>query len=156
MITKSDLQDLARVHDCAETAVAHAMADLRASLTRTRYPPKIGSHVHMEMRRDFPYVIHDTKLPGVQILVNRNYKPLGATSTDWLVYEDFPNLHVRLSPDQIAALVKPPHERGLFGDGSAPWRGRKEASAYLKRLDLLLNFLNLSRRSPPESPRATP
>jgi hypothetical protein len=27
-----------------------------------------------------PYVIHDTQFPGTQILVNRNYKPIGSNS----------------------------------------------------------------------------
>jgi hypothetical protein len=136
-----DVQDLSRAHPSARAAVEHAIADLRASLSAPKFRIKPGSHIYLEMRRDMPYVIHDTGLAGTQILVNRDYKPLGNSSRDWVNYDAYPNLHIRLTASQIKAVVKPPHERGIFGDASTPWRGRTEALLYLERLELLTSYL---------------
>ena len=91
-----------------------------------------------------PYVIHETNIPDTYILVNRNYKPLGSnqpTHGDYAVYEDFKNLHVCLTPTQVASVVSPGHTHGLFGDGNPPWSGRKAANAYLSRLQALHSHL---------------
>ncbi len=94
------------------------------------------------MRRDLPYVIHDTESPGTQILVNRKYKPVGSTAEDFVNYEEFTNLHVRLTEDQIRSVACPSHERGLFGDASAPWHERSNATDYLTRLKALHKLLS--------------
>src|SRR5579862_354749 len=110
---QKEVSDLSRAWPTARDAVEHALKDIEAALSSTRYQRKKGG-VYYEMRRDMPYVIHATKTPGVQILVNRNYKPLGSnepTSGQFLDYEEFPNAHVRLSSDQIAKVVSPGRDR---------------------------------------------
>jgi len=145
-ITISDLADISRSHKSATEAVTHAIASLNSALSAPRYSVRGPSRAYYEMRRDMPYFIHETSLPDTYVLVNRNYKPLGSnqpTGGDWAKYEDFTNLHVRLTPDQIASVVSPGYSHGLFGDGNPPWSGRKAAKAYVVRLEGLLRFLSV-------------
>lgn len=88
-----------------------------------------------------PYVIQETSIDGTQILVNRRYKPVGNPTTEFVKYEEYPNLFVRLSPEQIASIVSPGAERGLFKDGNPPWRDREAAGQYLDRLRRLAALL---------------
>lgn len=138
-----NVEDLSRVWSTAREAVVHALKEMEAALSDATYQLKKG-RVYYEMRRDMPYVIHDTDTPGVQILVNRSYKPLGSnepSSGPHLNYEDYPNAHVRLTPEQIAKIVSIGRDRGLFGDENPPWKGRGAAKAYARRLRCLLSYL---------------
>ena len=141
MTTKILLQDISAVHSSAREAVDHAIRTLTDLLEKPRFfIPKGDSKLYRELRRDMPYAIHQTELPDTQILVNRNYKPLGnnsKTGDDWVVYEDAKNGHVKLTAPQIALVVSPGCVRSLFEDGNTPWSGRRAASAYLERLKAL-------------------
>ncbi len=154
-MAEGKLQDLSHTHRTAAEAVQHAIIDLKAVLTAPRYKYKVGSHTYLEKRRDMPYVISDiSSMPGAQILVNRQYKPVGSnlpTGAPFVEYEDYPNLHTHLTAEQIAKVVSPGHERGLFGDVNAPWAGRKEAEAYLRRLWQLFSYLDLGSTNAPTS-----
>jgi hypothetical protein len=95
------------------------------------------------MHRDFPYVIEPLDIPGVQILVNRQSKPLGSNldhGGPWVRYEDYAHLHTQLLPAQIASICSP-LPAALFDDGNPPWKGRPQAREYLKKLDQLASFL---------------
>ena len=132
------LPDISASHASARSAVDFAVNFLSELLERPRYPiPKGETPLYLLMRRDLPYVIHETKSPDIQILVNRNYKPLGnssRTAEDWVDYELFTNVHVHLSPAQVHAICAPDRDRSLFGDGAPPWSGKRAANAYLKKL----------------------
>lgn len=145
MSTKVQVPDISASHLSARDAVAHAIKFLAAQLARPRFVvPKGESRLYLEMRRDLPYVIHETALPGTQLLVNRNYKPLGnnsRTGENWVNYESATNGHSKLTPAQVASVVGPLHEWGLFGDGNPPWAGKREAAAYFERLKTLCGFL---------------
>ena len=137
------VEDLSRVFPTARNAVAHALKDMEAALSARPYRAKSGT-LYYEMRCDMPYVIHATKMPGVQILVNRNYKPLGSnepTGGQHLDYEDYPNAHVRLTMEQIAKVVSTGRDNALFGDENPPWMGNRQAKAYADRLRCLLSYL---------------
>jgi hypothetical protein len=139
-----DLHDLSGSYVSALAAVDHAINDIEAALSARRFPVRRDGFVEMKMRRDMPYVIHDTAEPNTQILVNRQYKPVGSNLEDGskpVRYEDYPQVHVHLTPSEIAAVVCPGHVRGLFGDGSYPWSGRRQATAYLERLQRLYELL---------------
>ena len=143
-VTIADLPDISRSHKSAAEAVAYAITSLEAALSVARFSMNRPSCAYYEMRRDMPYFIHETTIPGTYILVNRNYKPLGSnqpTGGNYAVYEKFTNLHVRLTPEQIASVVSPGYTHGLFGDGNPPWSGRKAANAYLARLCALQSHL---------------
>lgn len=145
MTTKISSQDISAVHSSARDAVDHAIRTLSDLLQKPRFViPKGDSTLYRELRRDMPYAIHETELLDTQILVNRNYKPLGNNSNtgeDWVVYEEATNGHVRLTASQIAAVVSPGCVRSLFGDGNTPWSGRQAASAYLERLKALRRLI---------------
>lgn len=139
------LPDVSATHQSALQAVDKAIALLQREIEKPRFRiPKGENALYLEMRRDLPYVIHDTALAGIQILVNRNYKPLGnssKTGDGWVSYESSTGCHVRLTSAQIAAVIGVEDERGLFGDASPPWFGKRQASSYLERLKLLRTFL---------------
>lgn len=140
----TDLPDISQNHASAADAVAYAIAKLESALSVSRFSYKGVSLGYFELRRDMPYIIHETSIENTYILVNRNYKPLGsnkATASDWVQYEDCTNLHVNLTKQQISSVVSPPHEAGLFGDGNPPWSTRANANAYLVRLKALLSLI---------------
>jgi hypothetical protein len=143
--SKIQLPDISASHSSARDAVDHAIRFLEAELAKPRFTvPKGESKFYLEMRRDLPYIVHETALPETQILVNRNYKPLGnssRTGENWVNYELATNGHVQLTPEQMKVIVSTGRERGLFGDENPPWSGRRDASAYLERLKALRNFL---------------
>ena len=143
--SKIQVPDISASHGTARDAVDHAIRFLEAELAKQRFTvPKGESKFYLEMRRDLPYMVHETTLSKTQILVNRNYKPLGnssRTGDNWVNYESATNGHIQLTPEQIKAVVSTGRERGLFGDENPPWFGRREASAYLERLKALRNFL---------------
>lgn len=144
MREQSELPDLSRAHASAKEAVGHAIQWLSAFLSKPGFNVKSGGHIYRSMRRDFPYVIHDTDIKDTQILVNREYKPVGSNvprSGPFANYEEFTNLHVKLSASQIQSVVSAPHERGLFGDGNPPWRKKSYAKDYLERLRRLYALL---------------
>jgi hypothetical protein len=120
--------------------VAYAITWLSELLARPSFNVKIGGTRYTELRCYLPYIIHDTDLDGTQILVNREYKPVGSATPRFgplANYEEHVNLHVRLSPQQIQSVVSPPHMRGLYGDENPPWRKKSDAKAYMERLKRL-------------------
>lgn len=144
MREQPELPDLSRTYASAREAVGHSIQWLSALLDKPGFNVKSGGRIYLSMRRDFPYVLHDTDIEGTQILVNREYKPVGSPiphSGPWANYEEFTNLHVRLSPSEIKSVVSAPHERGLFGDGNPPWRKKSYAKDYLERLRRLYALL---------------
>ena len=154
----SDLPDISRSHASAADALRLATGELRPAIYGTnQYWRKERGSVYWHLRRDLPYAIQNTDLPGVQILVNRQYKPLGSTvalrCTDenvWAIYEHYPHLHVRLTPAEIHRICLP-WDGYLFNDGCPPWRGRKEATEHLTRLCWLEESVARGNGSLPEA-----
>jgi hypothetical protein len=144
----SDLPDLSRIYESPREA-------LRAAITHLEIRPGVGypragrAHTVAKFHRDLPYAILNTDLPGVQILVNRQYKPLGSTEREWAIYERYPNLHVRLTSSEIRRVCY--RDNALFDDGCPPWRGPKEARAYLTRLRWLEEIVARANGSLPEA-----
>jgi hypothetical protein len=94
----------------------------------------LAARMHLELRRDLPYRI----LPagnGRQIIVNREYKPLGwPDRSNWARYEERHSQHVDLSDEAIDQCRHPRRADGLFGDECAPWFSRSDGRQYLPRL----------------------
>ena len=132
------LPDISVSHPTALAAVEFASNFLVELLSRSRYPiPKGGTPLYLQMRRNLPYFIHQTKNSDTQILVNRNYKPLGNSSLRtevWVDYELFTNVHIHLSAGQVQAICAPDGDRSFFGDGAPPWSSKRSANAYLNKL----------------------
>jgi hypothetical protein len=147
VIKLADINDLSRSHGCAIDALNFAINRLETALAVSRYSFSGVTRPYLEMRRDMPYAIHETSIPGTQVLVNRNYKPLGSnieTGGEHLRYEDFTNLHVHLTKGQVASVANRGEEVYLFGDENSPWNSRAAAKAYLKRLVMLRGLLETS------------
>ncbi len=90
----------------------------------------------------FPYCIQRVKTDGY-ILLNRNYKPLGSQSGDWVEYET----NQSVAPLKItAATAKKLSWDGsgdldriyLYSDSCIPTDGAAHMDAYLKRLAVLM------------------
>ena len=145
MVTrKIEIEDISGSYSNATEAVTHAIKSLSDLLSAPRYSVRATSPTYLKLRRDLPYVIHSTGIPGTYLLVNRNYKPVGSNSSsheNWVDYDKCTNLHVCVSPEQIASIVTPGHEFGLFADGNPPWISREFAEAYLLRLRSLLAII---------------
>lgn len=144
--TRYAIEDISAQHTSVNDAVHHAIESLERLLAKPRFTIGKGeSRQYLELRRDMPYVIHETSLTDTHILVNRNYKPLGSNSRaheNYVKYEEYQAGHLRLSNEKIATVTSPGRERGLFGDENPPWRGRKEAKEYLARLKRLYELLS--------------
>lgn len=140
-ITLAEMDDHSHNHPSAIDAVSFAIKSLESALTISRYSFRGVTRPYLEMRRDMPYAIHETSISGTQILVNRNYKPLGSNieaGEEHLIYEHFSNIHVQLTTLQIASVSNHGY---LFGDENPPWNGRAVAKSYLKRVDMLRKLL---------------
>jgi hypothetical protein len=142
---KTELLDVSSTHTSALHAVDLAVDFLSKLLTKPRFSkPTATSEAYLRMRRDLPYVIHETSISGTQILVNRNYKPLGNSAgahSKYVSYESMANLHVRFSEAEIAKVSTPGRDSCLFGDANPPWAGKREALAYMVRLSTLREIL---------------
>jgi hypothetical protein len=148
----TQLPDISRSHASADDALRLAMAELRTAIYGTnQYWKKGRGPLFWHLRRDLPYAIKNTELPGVHILVNRYYKPLGSTAEhEFAIYERYPNLHVRLPLSEINRVCRP-WDWYLFNDGCPPWRGTKEAKAYMTRLRCLEEIMARANGSLPEA-----
>lgn len=84
---------------------------------------------------------------GSYVALNRFYKPVGLTSTDWVEYEQFPvrfKFKRALSAKQIAALSchgDTAAERiYLYADGSVPMASAANWAVYASRLERLAGY----------------
>ncbi|MGB3068461.1 MAG: hypothetical protein WBC18_07935 [Ottowia sp.] len=81
---------------------------------------------------------------GSYVALNRRYKPVGFTSTEWVDYEDFPvrfKFKRALSAKQAAAISYKGNADTeciyLYNDGCIPTDGAANWKAYAARLDRL-------------------
>ncbi|MFD0724573.1 hypothetical protein [Lysobacter brunescens] len=98
------------------------------------------AHTHL------PYCLQKTK-DGKWLVLNRNYKPLGVTSKEWVDYDNHPD-RIAINARTISALRKlaiydipdMPDDPGLFffyNDGSIPTESPANWNRYAKILQLL-------------------
>lgn len=117
----------------AENAVENAIRLMESLLARKRYIITVDEQG--EMRYQLPYYLEKIGSSETRILLNRNYKPVGNTMNSGeprVSYEDFTNLHVHLTEDQISELTC--LDGYFFRNENAPWESKKDALAYLDRL----------------------
>lgn len=77
---------------------------------------------------------------GTYVILNREYKPLGFKTNEYIKYSDYP-VRVRLRGLRAATAAKLSCKGStdlkciyLYDDGSNPARGPKHMAAYLQRL----------------------
>lgn len=100
-----------------------------------------------EFRQVFLIYCLDRLPDGSYAALNRRYKPVGMTSSEWVNYEDFPvrfKFKRALSQAQIAALSykgdTAPERIYLYNDGCIPTTSPSDWAAYAKRLSRLAGY----------------
>lgn len=93
----------------------------------------------------FPYCLKRLE-NGRYVVLNRNYKPLGFMTGDWVVYEDQP-VGVKIKGLTAKTAAKLSHKGSedldmimLYQDSNGPHRGSAELASYFKRLETLMNL----------------
>lgn len=94
----------------------------------------------------FPYCIRQRK-DGAWLILNRNYKPIGATTSDWVDYDAHPAeaCIAKITPQQAQKIsYGGPPEYGdtiyLYSDGCVPTDSKKNMDSYLARLALVMKL----------------
>ena|ERR1035437_6183178 len=89
-----------------------------------------------------PYCIHKTE-NGKYVVLNREYKPLGFKTGDFIDYKDYPIL-VEFKGLTPAKIIKISYNGDsdnkniyLYNDGCIPTLSKNDMDNYLKRLELL-------------------
>ncbi|SIQ37839.1 hypothetical protein SAMN05878282_103430 [Aquipseudomonas alcaligenes] len=96
-------------------------------------------HIH------FVYCL-DKQADGSYVLLNRNYKPLGFMTDDWIEYSDHPiGVKIKGLGPKTAAKISYKGDENLdriylYNDGCIPTRDAANMKAYLKRLDILMSL----------------
>lgn len=131
-VTVPDIWDKFRSpRDVVEFAIDY----VTTLLTVPRFLVGRRSHVYWEMRLWLPYVV-ETAHGRAQLLVNREYKPVGMDTTEHVDYAKFTAFHTKMHAEQIDPFSHRLTGHGyLYGD--SPWSSRKAAEIYLKRLQKL-------------------
>ncbi len=99
----------------------------------------------------FPYCI-ERMADGTWVILNRQYKPVGFNTGDFIRYEDFP-VSAKLEGIGPGVLKKLAYDGDggggkvyLYDDGCVPTHSKANMDAYLKKLAILAK-LSLERES---------
>ena len=80
---------------------------------------------------------------GKYVVLNREYKPIGFKTRDWVYYEKYPvAVKIRRFTANIAAKISYAGSTDLdniylYSDGCIPTKGAKNMQAYIERLEVL-------------------
>ena len=94
----------------------------------------------------FPYCL-DQNDDGTWTLLNRQYKPLGFNTSDYINYDNYP-IHVRTPKIRFSKLQKlswQPIEKDekrifLYNDGCIPTNSKKYMDSYLEKIRILMDI----------------
>ncbi|TKJ10222.1 hypothetical protein [Halomonas sp. 15WGF] len=92
----------------------------------------------------FPYCL-DRQADGSYVMLNRNYKPIGFMTSDWVVYEEEPiGVNIKGLTAKKAASISYAGSEDLdriylYNDGTTPTTSEDKA-AYFKRLSILMDL----------------
>jgi hypothetical protein len=127
-----NVPDIWQKFSSPQDVVQFAIDYMTTLLAVPRFQVGIRSQTYWEMRLWLPYVV-ETAHGTAQLLVNREYKPVGMDTTEHVDYDKFTAFHTKLHAKQIDAFSHRLTGHGyLYGDN--PWSSRKAAEMYLKRL----------------------
>jgi len=93
----------------------------------------------------FPYCIEKCA-DGSWVLLNRNYKPVGFNTSNFINYADYPvAMKLKgLGPSTLKKLSykdeEPSDRVYLYNDGCVPTSSSAAMNAYLKKLEILLKL----------------
>ena len=101
------------------------------------------------LRPYIPYLIHETLTPGIFILVNRDYRPIGMHWSGMVDYSQYPHLHISATD---VAIIKAHYylyqgwscsvDGNFFMDGSSPCISKYHAEKLVRRLETIIEALN--------------
>jgi hypothetical protein len=104
------------------------------------YPLKQNDPVFKELISQLPYCIDDTGISGVQIIVNRQYIPVG-----WLgsiaPYHKFYSHHLYLTQEKLDSLRFYYGETIWLGGYNSPFENINNAMRYLQKLRAIIKFI---------------
>lgn len=112
--------------------------------------------LHMSVSTDFravyfPYCI-EKQSDGTWVVLNRQYKPVGINTSDFINYEDYP-VSAKLKGIGPAVAKKLSYNGEvngsriyLYNDGCVPTQGKANMVSYLKKLEILAK-LGLTRET---------
>ena len=102
--------------------------------------------LHGELRlTHFPYCLQRQE-DGRYVLLNRNYKPVGFFTSEWITYEDYPiGVKVKGLTAAVAARLDYQGRNDLdriylYNDGCVPTASDANMQQYLKRLGILMSL----------------
>lgn len=93
----------------------------------------------------FPYCLQQQE-DGRWVVLNRNYKPIGFVSTDYIRYEEYPvgaTLKKLSAKTMLALSHDPSFNEGriyLYDDSCIPTRSAANMRAYLEKLVILMKL----------------
>lgn len=138
---RKEVDDICLQFVSAANAVDFAISYIECLLTVPRFSIGSGTRVYHEMRRWLPYFVQPISLEQ-SVLVNRHYKPVGVTKSEWVDYNKFQHLHLHHEALRLEQFAHAGSNPGyLFNDGCKPWSGRTVMKAYLGRLRTLKALL---------------
>lgn len=138
---QQQIKDLSQALVSPQNAVKFAIDYVHCLLSVPRFKLYSAAPAYWEMRSWLPYSCHSLE-DGAHILLNRHYKPVGQVGDEWANYAEFPYLHARLETGLRKCFTAKGSSDGyLFNDGCPPWQSRKDAAAYVERLQSLSQVL---------------
>lgn len=140
---RAQIKDLSVPFISADNALDFAISYMECALGVSRFSVHGHSLAYYEMRCWLPYCVHIVA-GNSYILLGRDYKPVGMVQKkDHVDYVAFPQVHLRITDQQLRQQVTVYREDGAEGylyDGS-PWTSRAYAQSYLNHLKKLRNWL---------------
>lgn len=116
----------------------------RAAGLRPDYPDNFNTRAVLALRPSIPYVVHETSIEGVYILLNRPYKPLGLSPNERVNYALYQHVHVMAVEVERMKGSFEYHQHRLgvkgrfFSDDSDPSQSKTKAAKLITRLVGLL------------------
>jgi hypothetical protein len=128
-----------------EQYVVNAVIGLqRAAGLRPDYRDTFNTRAMLAIRPSIPYVVHETPIEGVYILLNRAYKPLGLSPNEQVDYDLYQHLNVMAAEVERmrGSFEYRQHRLGVegrfFDDQSDPSQSKAKAAKLITRLVGLL------------------
>ena len=94
----------------------------------------------------FPYCL-DKNQDGSWVVLNRNYKPIGFNTSDYINYSNFPiSINCKLTPSMLKKISytgkfdEKEIRVYLYNDECLPTKDTKSMNAYLERLSKLMKI----------------
>lgn len=101
---------------------------------------------YINYRALFPYCVQSLdSSKGVYVVLNRDYKPIGIETSDYVDYGGYPHAHIGIDQMQLFACYKADGEGSfyLYNDGCTPAHGIKYLNEYKQRCRKMFNMAPL-------------